>query len=111
MSADLDSLVNEFLDARAASEKWADIADELREQIVDQVGIGNKHEVARGAGIRVSPPVRRWSVDQARMVLLPDQWTLVHELTPTLAAAQRNLPADLVDLCRVPVGKARVTKL
>lgn len=107
----LDGLVNDYLDARAAAEKSTERAEELADLIVTLVGEGHRYEVVSGVGVRVDPPSRRWRVEQARMVLLPNQLDEASERVPTLAAAKANLPAGLVDLCRVPIGKARVVKL
>jgi hypothetical protein len=111
MASPLDGLVNDYLDAQESLEKWKNRLDELKAEVIRSIGVGNTHSVVPGVGVGVRLPSRRWNVDQARRVLLPEQLLVTLETAPSLAMATANLPAPLVDLCRVPVGNPVVYKL
>ena len=108
MTSPLDGLVNDYLDAHAALEKWKTIADERAAQLIDAIGEGGRHEVKPGVGVRIQRPTRRWSPEHAKLVLLPEQYRMILEPVPSLAKANEVLPAPMVDLCRVPTGRPSV---
>ena len=111
MTSSLDGLVEDYLNAQDALEKWTARLDELKAELVRAIGVGNQHSLTTGGGVGVRPPTRRWNHQQARLVLLPEQLRLTLETLPSLAMAKENLPAPLVDLCRKPVGNPVVYRL
>lgn len=111
MTSPLDGLVEDYLNAHDALEKWEARLDELKAELIRSIGVGNQHSLRTGGGVGVRPPTRRWNQEQARLVLLPTQLSLAMETVPTLAMAKANLPEPLVDLCRKPVGNPVVYRL
>lgn len=106
-----DHLVNEYLDCRAAAEKYAIRIAELAEQIVRDLGTGGRHEIMPGVGVRVQAPAMTFNADKAREVLTGDQYRSICRLHPDAKVAEQILPGALVDQCRVPGVKPSVRSL
>lgn len=111
LKARRDQLVNDYLDAKAAAEKYGTIITQLAEQIVKELGVGGRHEVVSGVGVRVQAPSATFTAEKAREVLTAEQYQAISDLKPSVKIAERVLPGALVDLCRVPGAKPQVKTL
>lgn len=106
-----DQLVNEYLDAKAAAEKYAEIINQLAEAIVKEIGTGNRHEIMPGVGVRVQAPAMSFNAAKAKQVLTAAQFHSCCESKPSATLAVKMLPGALLDQCKVPGEKPSVRSL
>lgn len=99
--ADLDALVNSWLDHRSAAEKHANEAKRLQAEILVKVGPGRRYELDNGEGVTVTAPVERVDEDRAKTVLTADQYEACLVRSFSVAQARKVLCGALVDLCKV----------
>lgn len=111
LKARRDQLVTDYLNAKSAIDKHETIARQVAEQLIAELGIGGRHEVTPGVGVRVQAPVRRFNPELAHAVLTPDQYSAICEPVPTAKLAEAKLPGLLVDQCKVPDSRPTVQKL
>ena len=107
----LDQLVNEWLDAKAALDKWGTIADEVAEQIIAKLGVGGRHEIMDGIGVRVQGPSNRFDPKKAAEVLDANQYAAICEAKPSATLAKKMLPGVLVEQLTTASGKPSVRAL
>jgi hypothetical protein len=106
-----DQLVNQWFDAKAAIEKHEKRAKEAAEALIEELGVGGRHETLPGVGVRIQAPSRVFNVDRAREVLTADQFRMICELKPSSPRAQKMLPGLLVDQCKVTGANSSVHPL
>lgn len=106
-----DQLVNDYLDAKANTEKYAIIIDQLAEQIIREIPVGERHEVLPGVGVRVQAPAMTFDAEVAHQHLTPEQYASICEAKPSAKLAAKMLPGVLVDQCKKPGTKPTVRQL
>lgn len=107
----LDQVVEEYLDILADEEKTKIRKREIADLLTKKLGIGGRHEVRPGAGIRVQRPANRFKADKAREVLTADQLAAISENVPSSKLAQDLLPPVLYDQLTVPDSRPSVHML
>lgn len=107
----LDQLVGDYLDACEAIEKHTTVKEQLAEQIAAKLGVGGRHEIVPGVGVRVQAPAARFDPRQAEKVLTAEQLVAISEAKPSATLAKRLLPGVLVEQCQVATGKPSVRQL
>lgn len=108
---DLDGLVGDYLDACEAIEKHTIVKDQLADQIAAALGVGGRHEVVPGVGVRVQAPAARFDARKAGEVLTAEQLASISEAKPSATLAKKLLPGVLVEQCTVASGKPSVRVL
>ena len=106
----LDSLVNDYLDHKAAAEKHTDIAAQCAEQIIAKIGEGNSYEVVDGVGVKVTHGAQTINSTRAAEILTAEQYAACFVSSFSAAGARNALPGALVDQCKV-TGKPQVRAL
>lgn len=107
----LDGLVNDYLDAKAAIEKHQTIVDQLADQITQRLGVGGRHEVVPGVGVRVQAPAARFDSKKALELLTDEQLRAISVSKPDSTMARKMLPGVLVEQLQVSTGKPSVRVL
>lgn len=107
----LDQVVEEYLDILADEEKTKIRKREIADLLTKKLGIGGRHAVRPGAGIRVQRPANRFKADKAREVLTADQLAAISENVPSSKLAQDLLPPVLYDQLTVPDSRPSVHML
>ena len=109
----LDTLVNDWLDARTQADKYQSIADEIAAMLVEQVGENGRHMVGdTGIGVAIAPPSNRFQAGRAVALLTPEQLAAISESVPLASKARGLLPPALFDQLCERTGRAypRVVK-
>lgn len=106
-----DQLVNDWLDAKAAADKYKQMLEQLNEQLIRELGVGGRHEVLPGVGVRVQAPAMKFNAAKAREELTEAQYLSICVPTPSVALADLNLPGVLREKCKVPNAKPSVMSL
>jgi hypothetical protein len=106
-----DHLVEEWLTAKEGADKHKRIADEAAEALIKELGIGGRHELLPGVGVKVQGPSMRFEDDLAREVLTPEQYASICEPKASSTLAAKMLPGVLVDQCKKPGTKPSVRPL
>ena len=104
----LDQIVEEYLDIVSDEEKTKIRKREIADLLIRKLGIGGRHSVRPGAGIRVQRPANRFKVDKAREVLTDDQLAAISELKPSSDLAKALLPPVLYDQLTAPDARPSV---
>ncbi len=107
----LDGLVNDWLDATAAIEKHQTHRDQLGQQIAEKLGVGGRHEIVDGVGVRVQAPAARFDAKKATQILSAEQLAAISESKPTAAMAKKMLPGILVEQLTVTTGAPSVRSI
>lgn len=111
-----DAIVKEYLNAQNSREKWDRRIKELAEEIVDELGVGGRHELdgTDGEGVRVQAPTRTFDDETARKALTADQYNRITEPQPpkaSLEKATKEFPGHLVEQCKKSTNKPTVQPL
>ena len=107
----LDGLVNDWLTSKEAIDKHEELLDQIGAQIIKRLGIGGRHELMLGVGVRVQGPASRFDAGKAAEILTADQLASISEAKPSSTLAKKYLPGVLVEQCQVATGKPSVRRL
>lgn len=104
----LDQIVDEYLDLLADEEKTRNRKREIADLLIRRLGVGGRHSVRPGAGIRVQRPASVFKADKAREVLDDTQLAAISEARPSPELARQLLPPVLYDQLTVPNARPSV---
>lgn len=107
----LDGLVNDYLTHKEAIDKHTVMCEQLGAQIVDALGVGGRHEIMPGVGVRVQAPAQRFDAKKAADILTAEQLASISEAKPSATLAKKFLPGVLVEQLTSPAGKPTVRAL
>lgn len=105
--AKLDRLVADRVNLAAQAKQIADLIADTDAALLELLSEGEAHAVAQG-GVRITPPVKRFSASRAAAVLTDELYASITVPTVSSQKAKDNLPPTLYDLCREASGKPSV---
>lgn len=111
MNHDLEQLIADYLERKAAQEKIAAELGDITELILARMAEGESVEISPGQGVRVQRPSRKFDPAIAEQILTGEQWAAIQVLTPSKDRARDVLPGALFDQCTRLVGQATVRAL
>ena len=104
----LDQIVEEYLDIVSDEEMTKIRKREIADVLIRKLGIGGRHSVRPGAGIRVQRPANVFKADKAREGLTDEQLAAFSEPRPVPELARDLLPPVLYRQLTVPQSRPSV---